>query len=590
MTATNRPSHAGGSHDSLMITVAAAMATGGALYGAAVASAHLAGHRTPHGPAAAAMTAFAHLADPSAAWRQPVGPAWLYWTVTAATLSLLVFAVWAGWRLFCPRTTSSDPARIEGLAARREIAAHAGPKPLLKQAHTLRPSLRRPSVSDVGWQLGTGRGVPCWMGVRDSMVLLGPPGAGKGYHLVIPAILDAPGAVITTSTRTDNLTATITARAKAGPVGVFDPEGLAAGAPSALRWSPARGCQRATTAIVRAAALCSGGDDSTVTNSSYWKQQTLQGVRCLLHAAAVGRRGAASLYEWSLSAPHAKEALAILRNTPGAIPSWATALDSIVSADPKRRDDIWSMVGNVFSPLADPTVLQAVSPSDDEQFDPASFLRQQGTLYLLGTAGSKEARGTAGLVAALVEDVVDVAKRLAAASPGSRLDPPLTLVLDEAANYPLPSLGALMSEGGGTGIATIAVLQSPSQARDRWGRETAGTIWDASTVKVILGGSSNADDLGDLSRMIGDRQVVEKSETWQTGGGRSYSTHLRQEPIMAPAALRMLPFGQAVLLLRSARPILLELSPWTSRADAGQVQAGRGDVEAQIRTAAGADA
>ncbi|MCL5053963.1 TraM recognition domain-containing protein [Ferrimicrobium acidiphilum] len=31
-----------------------------------------------------------------------------------------------------------------------------------------------------------------------------------------------------------------------------------------------------------------------------------------------------------------------------------------------------------------------------------------------------------------------------------------------------------MSEGGGTGITTMVVLQSLAQARDRWGSETAG--------------------------------------------------------------------------------------------------------------------
>ena len=83
---------------------------------------------------------------------------------------------------------------------------------------------------------------------------LGPPRSGKGYHLVIPAILDYPGAVITTSTRADNLSATMTARATEGrPVGVFDPQGLAAGVPSALRWSPVRGCEQPQTAMIRAA-------------------------------------------------------------------------------------------------------------------------------------------------------------------------------------------------------------------------------------------------------------------------------------------------------------------------------------------------
>ncbi len=92
---------------------------------------------------------------------------------------------------------------------------------------------------------------------------------------------------------------------------------------------------------------------------------------------------------------------------------------------------------------------------------------------------------------------------LAAASPGGRLDPPLGLILDEAANYPLPSLPALMSEGGGTGITTMAVLQSLDQARHRWGRDAAGAIWDSAIVKLILPGVSNADDLADIARLVG---------------------------------------------------------------------------------------
>ena len=55
------------------------------------------------------------------------------------------------------------------------------------------------------------------------MVILGPREAAT-LEPVIPFILDAPGAVVTTSTRPDNLAATMTARARRGPVGVFDPQ------------------------------------------------------------------------------------------------------------------------------------------------------------------------------------------------------------------------------------------------------------------------------------------------------------------------------------------------------------------------------
>jgi type IV secretory pathway TraG/TraD family ATPase VirD4 len=140
-----------------------------------------------------------------------------------------------------------------------------------------------------------------------------------------------------------------------------------------------------------------------------------------------------------------------------------------------------------------------------------------------------------------------------------------------------------MSEGGGSGITTLAVLQSLAQARDTWGREAAGAIWDSAIVKLVLGGSANADDLSDISRLIGDRDVSEWSETHGAGPqGRSVSMQTRQRPILEPAEIRRIPLGHGLLLLRSASPIMLRLSPWTERADAKELAGARSTFEAAM--------
>jgi len=348
--------------------------------------------------------------------------------------------------------------------------------------------------------------------VEDSIVIVGPPRSGKGLHLVIPSILDAPGAVITTSTRPDNLTATLAARRASGPVVVFDPQCLAPGIPSATRWSPIRGCENPQTALLRGKALASGAASGTV-DSNFWQASSEQAVRCLLHAAAIGGRTPTDLYRWSLSAVQAREAVSILTTDPRAALSWDQALESIA-----------------FAALADPRVLESLSPAEGEEFDPESFLRSQGTVYLLGTATGAAATG--GLVGAFVEDVVGAARRIAAASPGARLDPPLSLILDEGANYPLPSLTSLMSEGGGTGISTMVVLQSLAQARAVWGEHAASAVWDAAIVKIVLGGGSTARDLDDLSRLIGQREEVQTSSNTSADGRRSVSTSTARVPVM----------------------------------------------------------
>ncbi|MGC9156489.1 MAG: type IV secretory system conjugative DNA transfer family protein, partial [Ferrimicrobium sp.] len=247
--------------DVALVAIAIAMLVMGALYGGALMSAIISGHQLPHrldGP----INALGHPTDPSLAWRSPVGSPWIYWSAETSSLVLVALVLYWGWRVLSPRAPRSevaslDPTQLEGMAERTHIAALAGPKVLLSQAGVLRPSIADAQPRDVGFYLGTSRGVDCWMGVRDSLVILGPPGSGKGLNLIIPSILDAPGAVITTSTRPDNLAVTLTRRGSDGrPVGVFDPHGLAIGAPSTLRWSPVRGCERAQTAMVRAKALC----------------------------------------------------------------------------------------------------------------------------------------------------------------------------------------------------------------------------------------------------------------------------------------------------------------------------------------------
>jgi type IV secretory pathway TraG/TraD family ATPase VirD4 len=129
----------------------------------------------------------------------------------------------------------------------------------------------------------------------------------------------------------------------------------------------------------------------------------------------------------------------------------------------------------------------------------------------------------------------------------------------------------------------MPVLQSLSQARDKWGDHAAGAIWDASIVKVVLGGTSAARDLQDLSSLIGERD--ERTDTISVGdyGSRSLQRSMRRVPVMPPEAIRTLPFGTALVLLRSAPPIVTDLRPWTARGDACVLAASRTDVEAALR-------
>ena len=321
------------------------------------------------------------------------------------------------------------------------------------------------------------------------------------------------------------------------------------------------------TGLASATGLSTGGVES----GGFWEGKTRTALQSLLHAAALDRRSPAELFAWTLSPSAAADAVAILSSDPHAAPGWADSLESMIHSDPRTRDSIWMGVSLALSCLADPRVLDAVSPGPGEEFDPASFLTNNGTLYLLATGAGAGASWS--LVAAFIEDLVETARHLAAASPGARLDPPLLMALDEIGNLsPLPSMPVLMAEGGGTGITTMPVLQSLSQARDKWGDHAAGAIWDASIVKVVLGGTSAARDLQDLSALIGERD--ERTDTISVGdyGSRSLQRSMRRVPVMPPEAIRTLPFGTALVLLRSAPPVVTDLRPWTERRDAEELR------------------
>lgn len=510
-----------------------------------------------------------------------------YWAITVLLLGgLATVGAWVWVRLRRHvRKVETDPRRLGGTATGPEVAQTASAKALLRRASTLRPSLDDPAPGDVGYLLGTSRGKKVWASVEDSILLIGPPRSGKGLHVVINAILDAPGAVVTTSTRPDNLTTTLHARRRGGrPVAVFDPQHLAEGIPAGLRWSPIRGCQDPLTAMIRATGLAAatGLSAGGVESGGFWEGKTRTALQALLHAAALDGRPPAELFRWTLDPTAAAEAVAILTNTPAAATGWADSLGAMIDSDPKTRDSIWQGVALALGALADPRVLDAVSPGPGEDFDPETFITERGTLYLLATGAG--AGASAALVAAFVEDLIETARRIAARSPGARLDPPLLLALDEIGNLaPLPSLPTLMAEGGGTGITTLPVLQSLAQAREKWSDNAAGAIWDASIVKVILGGASNSRDLQDLSTLIGERDEYTDSVTLGDHGSRSSQRSVRRVPILPPDRIRTLPFGTGVTLLRSAPPIVTDLRAWPSRADGDRLKADRTEVEKLLR-------
>lgn len=326
--------------------------------------------RQPVGSIGAGLGVLAHPTRPEVALRAPGLSPFAYWAALVVLVIAVGMVAWLVVRLLRSQTSRDDSRRRAGVASTAEIRKIASGRALSRRGATLRPSLHKPSPAEVGYLLGRAKGQRVWASVEDSMLLIGPPRSGKGLHVVINAILDAPGAVVATSTRPDNLTVTLTARQQVGPVAVFDPQHLAPGLPAGLRWSPVRGCEDSLTAMIRAAGLAAGtglGGDG-VEGGGFWEGKTAAAIQALLHAAALDGRDARTLYQWALNPTAAADAVHVLQSSPGAAEGWADSLESMIDSDPRTRDSIWQGVGLAFNALADPRVLDAVTPRDGEHF------------------------------------------------------------------------------------------------------------------------------------------------------------------------------------------------------------------------------
>lgn len=261
------------------------------------------------------------------------------------------------------------------------------------------------------------------------------------------------------------------AKAKLGPTLLYDPTHLC-DTPARLHWSPTAGCEDKQTALHRATALLApvrptARIDQAVADTAI----TL--LRSYLHAAALENRTVRHVHRWSQGA-QVQEAVRTLRTHPKAAPGAAGELEAALTAHPERRDIAQELTGRALAALSTVNIREACTPHRNDALALDSFIQEGGTLYVVGESieDPRSDPGAMPLLTALVSSVVERGRRMAERSSSGRLDPPLTLVLDDvAAVAPVPELPALLATGADRGLPTLALLRSREQARSRWPHE-----------------------------------------------------------------------------------------------------------------------
>ncbi|MFI0577361.1 type IV secretory system conjugative DNA transfer family protein [Streptomyces tendae] len=288
------------------------------------------------------------------------------------------------------------------------------------------------------------------------------------HEAATDALRDAEGAALVITSNPGLWSETKDARAKLGPAHVYDPNHLC-DTPARFHWSPTAGCEDRPTATARAAALLTPVRPTARLDQAVADTAELL-LRCYLHAAAIDGRTVRHVHRWSQGL-QVQDAVRILRTHPKAAPGSAGELEGSLTAHPERRDMAQQLTARALAALSTVNIREACTPNRNDALALDSFVDEQGTLYVVGESieDPRTSPGAMPLLTALVSSVVERGRRMAERSSSGRLDPPMTLVLDDvAAVAPLPQLPELLATGTDIGMPTLALLRSREQGRARW--------------------------------------------------------------------------------------------------------------------------
>jgi TraM recognition site of TraD and TraG len=401
-----------------------------------------------------------------------------------------------------PQQPPAAPLRSPAQPPPSASATPTPPHPLSEHALLPRARAIRPEIPVIGrslhdvfaYAIRLGRdeadGTELYGGLDHTFLVYGPPGSGKTSRMVHGAVATAPGPVVVTCGGPRTLQATLRAREKTGPVSVFDPLQLT-DAPQRLRWSPVQGCEEPTAADSRARALLEPVRPlaRTLLSDTNTQQAAQTLLRCWLHAAALDGRPIRQVHRWA-GGQGTRDAVKVLRTAKDAAADWAGSLEATLSGHPQQVESARALVVRALDCLSQLHVLNSCTPSGgSDQLNVESLLHERGTLYVVGEAAEdpRSHPSAMPLLTALIENVVELGRRVAARSSSGRLDPPLLCALDDVATLaPVPGLPDLMAMGGRTGQPALAVLRSPEQARHRWGVRGAAAIEQSADVRIDM--------------------------------------------------------------------------------------------------------
>ena len=389
---------------------------------------------------------------------------------------------------------------------------------------------------------------------NQSVILIGPTQSGKTSGCVIPAINEWEGPVLATSVKSDLLRHTIDGRSEKGDVWVYDPTESVPEEGSG--WSPLASCGTWQGAQRTASWLCGAAPSGRagLADAEFWYAAAGKLLAPLLYGAARSGRTITDVVRW-VNLQEEKEVFAALK---GGETGAMDAAKASFGRDIRQKSSIYTTAETVLAAYEDPVVAKSAQTCD---ISARSFLSEgsQKTLYVV--APSHEQQRLRPLFETLLHTVITAAFDLSNEM-GAPLDPPLLVVLDEAANIaPLRDLDTLASTAASHGIQLVSVFQDLAQITTRY-RERTQTVVNNHRGKVFMSGVSDTQTLEYASRLLGDEEVLQASVTRGAYGSRSTTESTALRSVAPASVLRGIRPGEGIFVYGHLPPTRLTLRPW----------------------------
>jgi len=487
-----------------------------------------------------------HFGDPRGAWPAPArtglpGPAGFYLILAALSAALICAGLMAARAVGVVRDLA--PGRVGGSGRGAAWARRRELRELLVRG----PVAGRLTLGRIAGRLVAAE-------ARQSAIVIAPTQSLKTTGLAIPAILEWDGSVLAASVKNDLLRDTLACRQHLGKVTIYDPT-QTTGLPDA-GWTPLSGCETWQGAQRTAAWLCAAAQPgrSSLADADFWYSAAAKLLAPVLLAAAATNASMGEVVRWidTQEQDEVKDGLLM-----AGVEEALIAAEASWRRDERQRSSIYTTTETVLQAYADPGVLAS---AQHPELTPERLLNgNANTAYLCAPA--HEQQRLRPLFATLIQQIIAAVYERAART-GKPLDPPLLVVLDEAANIaPLRDLDTLASTAAGQGIQLLTVFQDFAQIKERWG-ERAATILNNHRAKIIGSGIADPATLDYAARVLGDEEIRQTSST-NGQQGHASTTQSTTYRTLAPAhALRQARAGSGVLIYGNLPPARIQLRPW----------------------------